>query len=74
MDKAVGANLLLGRQLLNFADAILVTKGILEKDTRAMGFKWACSPAEALKMAFATQGPAAKINVLYKASKIICAL
>ena len=37
-----------------------------------MGFKWAGSPAAALEMAFAMQGSAAKINVLYKASKMIC--
>ena len=72
LDKIVGANLCLGRQLLERGDTILVTTGISEKDTRAMGFGWAGRPEEALKMAFEKQGTSASVNVLYKASKMIC--
>ncbi len=39
-----------------------------------MGFGWAKSPAEALKMAFDKHGTSARLNVLYKASKMICAV
>jgi len=74
LDKVVGANLCLGRGLLERGDTILVTTGISEKDTRAMGFGWAKSPAEALKKAFRKHGKSAKVNVLYKASKMICAV
>ena len=72
LDKAVAANLYLGRQLLEKANAILVTKGISEKDTRAMGFGWAPDPAAALQQALAKRPEPVSINVLYKASKMIC--
>ena len=72
IDKIVGANLCLGRRLLERADTILVTKGICEEDTRAMGFGWARNPTEALKMVFEKHGNSASVNVLYKAAKMIC--
>jgi lactate racemase len=72
LDKAIGANLLLGRQLLDKADAILVTKGISEKDTKAMGFGWAPDPKTALQKAIGKHSESASINILYKASKMIC--
>lgn len=72
LDKAIGANLLLGRQLLDKADAILVTKGISEKDTKAMGFGWAPDPKTALQKAIKKHSESANINILYKASKMIC--
>ena len=72
LDKCVAGNLYLGRQLLDHAHIILVTKGIPEKETRAMGFDWATNPEMALKGAFARCGPSARIAVLYKAAKMIC--
>jgi nickel-dependent lactate racemase len=72
IDKCVAANLLLGRQLLDRAQAILVTKGISEKDTKAMGFGWAPDAAMALRQAITRHGNSASINILYKAAKMIC--
>jgi nickel-dependent lactate racemase len=72
LDKAVAANLFLGRRLLEKAESILVTRGISEADTTAMGFLWTPEPADALEMALQKHGPDARINVLYKASKMVC--
>jgi len=72
IDKAIAANLVLGRRLLDRARAILVTKGISERDTRAMGFGWAPDPATALQQAIARHGRSATINVLSKAAAMIC--
>ncbi len=72
LDKGVAANLFLGRRLLERADSILVTKGISEDDTRAMGFLWSPDPAAALEMALQKHGKDSRINVLYKASKMVC--
>ena len=72
LDQAVAGNLYLGRQLLDRAHVILVTKGIPREDTEAMGFDWAANPEIALKKAFARCGPSACIAVLYKAAKMIC--
>ena len=74
LDKCLAANLLLGRRLIDRAQIILVTEGISEKDTCAMGFDWAPDPGAALKKALVRHGQTAKINVLYKASKMICRL
>jgi len=72
LDKAVAANLFLGRRLLDRAQSILVTRGIPEADTRAMGFLWSPDPASALEMALQRHGREARINVLYKAAKMVC--
>jgi nickel-dependent lactate racemase len=72
LDKAVAANLFLGRRLLDRAQSILVTTGIPEADTTAMGFLWSPDPAAALEMALQKHGRDARINVLYKASKMVC--
>ncbi|MCE5198082.1 MAG: nickel-dependent lactate racemase [Armatimonadota bacterium] len=74
LDKCIGGNLFLGAQLLDRAQAILVTKGISEDETRAMGFIWAPDPASALEMALNRHGRSASVNLLYKASKMICTL
>jgi hypothetical protein len=74
IDKAVAANLFLGRKLLDKASTILVTKGISKSDTLSMGFDWAETPQLAFSSAIDKQGENASINVLYKASKMICAL
>ena len=74
LDKCIGGNLFLGAQLLDKAQAILVTKGISKDDTRAMGFAWAPDPNAALDMALKRHGRSASVNILYKASKMICTL
>ncbi|MCL4499321.1 MAG: hypothetical protein M1335_03635, partial [Chloroflexi bacterium] len=74
LDKCIGGNLFLGAQLLDKARAILVTKGISKSDTQAMGFAWAPDPSAALEMALERHGRSASVNVLYKASKMICTL
>lgn len=74
IDKCIGGNLFLGAQLLDKAEAILVTKGISEDETRAMGFIWAPDPAAAMEMALDRHGKSASVNLLYKASKMICTL
>ena len=73
LDKVIAANLLLGRRLMDRAEGILVTKGISREDTEAMGFTWAESPRAALDYARAKHGDGTSINVLYKASKMVCA-
>jgi len=72
LDKAVAANLFLGRRLLDKAQSVLVTKGISEADTKAMGFLWSPDPAAALELALKRHGKKARINVLYKAAKMVC--
>jgi lactate racemase len=74
IDKAVAANLFLGSKLLEKADTILVTKGISKSDTLSMGFDWAQTPQLAFFNAMAKHGANASINVLYKASKMICTI
>ena len=72
IDKAIAANLLLGRRLIEKADIILVTKGITKQQTLAMNFQWAANPQDAIDAAIRKHGYSAKINILYKASKMIC--
>jgi nickel-dependent lactate racemase len=72
LDKCVAGHLFLGAQLLDRVRVILVTKGISEDDTRAMGFTWAPDPSTALEMAIVRHGREASVNVLHKASKMIC--
>jgi nickel-dependent lactate racemase len=72
LDKGIAANLFLGRKLLEWADAFLVTKGISKGDTESMGFHWARDPQEALDIVLKKYGKQSMINVLYKASKMVC--
>ena len=72
IDEAVAANLVLGRGLLEHAHAILVTHGISREQTLAMRLEWAPTPQAALDQAIARHGPAARINILHKAAKMIC--
>jgi lactate racemase len=72
IDKAIAANLLLGRRLLEKADIILVTKGITQQQTLAMNFQWAPTPQDAIEAAIQKHGKSARINILHKASKMIC--
>lgn len=72
LDKAIAANLLLGRQLLDRGEGVLVTKGISKEDTEAMGFHWEPDPEAALRYALNKHGNNSSINVLHKASKMVC--
>ena len=72
IDKVIGGNLWLGHELYEKAQTILITKGICRQDTESMGYLWAPGPQEGLKMALEKHGSAAKINILYKSSKMIC--
>ncbi len=72
INKVIGGNLWLGHELYEKAEAILITKGISRQDTESMGYLWAQSPQDGLKMALKKHGNAAKINILYKSSKMIC--
>jgi nickel-dependent lactate racemase len=72
LSKVVAANLWVGNEILQNSDVVFVTKGISEKDTKAMGLQWAASPDDALKAALERHGKDAKISVLCGASKIIC--
>ena len=72
LSKVVAANLWVGNEILQNSDVIFVSKGISEKDAKAMGFDWAANPADALKAALKKHGKDAKISVLCGASKIIC--
>ena len=74
LGKVVAGNFYLGRKLLDRANAILVTEGIREKDTIAMGFGWAPNPQVALEIAMSAYDKTAKINVLFKAGKMVCCL
>ncbi len=72
LDKVIAANLLLGRRLIDRAESVLVTRGISKEDTEAMGMKWAQSPQAALDSALEKHGSDASINILHKASKMVC--
>lgn len=64
----------LGSRMLDRANVILVTKGVSEAETTAMGLSYAPDPASALALAFSRHGASARINVLYKAAKMICSI
>lgn len=64
----------LGARLCGRANVILATKGVSETETTGMGLAYAADPASALAQAFRRHGSAARVNVLYKAAKMICVL
>jgi nickel-dependent lactate racemase len=72
LDPVPAAAIWLGSRMLERANIILVTKGISMAETAAMGFTYASDPVSALAQALKQHGTSAKINVLYKASKMIC--
>lgn len=73
-DPISAAAIWLGSRMRERANIILVTKGVSLKETEAMGFSYAPDPASALAQALGQHGASAKINVLYKASKMICTI
>jgi nickel-dependent lactate racemase len=74
LDPIPAAAIWLGSRMRERANIILVTKGVSMEETAAMGFNYASDPASALAQALRQHGALAKINVLYKASKMICTI
>lgn len=68
----VAAAIWLGSRLVAHANIILVSAGITEAEARRMGLDYAPTAAAGLAKALARHGPSARINVLYKAAKMIC--
>lgn len=64
----------LGSRMLARANVILVTKGVSAAEATVMGLAYASDPASALAQALRRHGSSARINVLYKAAKMICAI
>jgi catechol 2,3-dioxygenase-like lactoylglutathione lyase family enzyme len=69
-----GEAIWLGTRMLDRANVILVSKGVPEAEATAMGLVSASDPAAALALALRQHGPRARINVLYKAAKLICSI
>jgi lactate racemase len=63
----------LGTRMLERAHVILVSKGVSESEATAMGLAHDADPASALARALRAHGSSARINVLHKAAKLICA-
>jgi nickel-dependent lactate racemase len=72
LSRVVAANLWVGNEILQNNAVYFVSKGVSEKDAKAMGFQWAANPADALKAALKRHGKDARISVFCGASKIIC--
>jgi nickel-dependent lactate racemase len=72
VDDVVGAAVLADvAQVMDRTDCILVSPGITREQTERLGFRHAFSAQEALKMAFAQQGKAAKVSVLRQGGHIL---
>jgi len=74
LDPISAAAIWLGSRMRERANIILVTKGVSRLETAALGFSYASAPSSALAQALQQQGASAKINVLYKAAKMICTI
>jgi lactate racemase len=72
LDPIPAAAIWLGSRMRERANIILATKGVSMAETAVMGFTYASDPASALAQALKQHGASARINVLYKASKMIC--
>jgi nickel-dependent lactate racemase len=72
LDPIAAAAIWLGSRLRQRANIILVTKGISSSQTADMGFTYASDPGTALAQSLHHHGTSAGINILYKASKMIC--
>ncbi|HEY1684677.1 MAG TPA: nickel-dependent lactate racemase [Tepidisphaeraceae bacterium] len=65
VDDLVGAAILADVcQIVDKTDCIMVSPGINEKDSQKIGFRWAATVQDALKLALEKQGPDASIAVL----------
>lgn len=74
LDPVVAAAIWLGTRLVERAGVILVSPGVSSAEAAGLGLSYADTPSAALAMALRRHGPAARINVLYKAAKMICAV
>jgi nickel-dependent lactate racemase len=74
LDPIPAAAIWLGTRMLERAKVILVSKGVTEAEATAMGLAYAPDPSAALAQARRQHGPRARINVLYKAAKLICSI
>lgn len=74
LDPIPAAAIWLGTRMLERANVILVSKGVTEAEATAMGLAYASDPSAALALALRQHGPRARINLLYKAAKLICAI
>ena len=72
LDPVAAAAIWLGSRLAERAHIIVVSAGVSEAEAVAMGLDHAPTPAAALARALDRHGPSARINVLYKAAKMIC--
>jgi nickel-dependent lactate racemase len=72
LDPVVAAAIWLGTRLVARARVILVSRGVSAAEAAGMGLSYAETASAALAMALERHGPAARINVLYKAAKMIC--
>jgi lactate racemase len=72
VDDVVGAAVLADvAQVMDRTDCILVSPGVRREQTERLGFRYASTAQEALNMAFARQGNAAKIAVLRHGGHIL---
>ncbi|MFC1462206.1 nickel-dependent lactate racemase [Verrucomicrobiota bacterium] len=72
LDPIVGAAIWLGSRLAERAHITVVSAGMSKDEAVAMGLDHASTPAAALAKALDRHGPSARVNVLYKAAKMIC--
>lgn len=58
-------------QIIDRADCIMVSPGVTREETERLGFRYAATAQEALRMAFERQGEAAKVAVLRHGGHIL---
>jgi nickel-dependent lactate racemase len=72
VDDVVGAAVLADvAQVMDRTDCILVSPGVTRVETQRLGFRYASTTQEALKMAFVRQGNTAKVAVLRHGGRIL---
>jgi nickel-dependent lactate racemase len=72
VDDVVGAAVLADvAQVMDRTDCILVSPGVTREETERLGFRYAAMTQDAIDMAFARQGNAAKVAVLRYGGRIL---
>lgn len=72
VDDVVGAAVLADvAQVMDRTDCILVSPGVTRDETERLGFRYAATTQDAIDMAFARQGNAAKVAVLRYGGRIL---
>lgn len=72
VDDVVGAAVLADvAQVMDRTDCILVSPGVTREETERLGFRYAATTQEALKMALTLQGNAASVAVLRHGGRIL---